>query len=157
MRLILLGLFLFAFWLALSGHYTTFLVASGAVISVLTVMMMRRMHTADDETLPLEVFPRIAIYYPWLVKEIAKSSWTVAMIILNPRLPISPTMTVVDAGQKTPTGVATYGNSITLTPGTITTDVRGRRLTIHALTSDGALDVEAGGMDAWVRRFEGRR
>lgn len=155
MRLVVLGFMLFAFWLALSGHYTPFLVACGAIASVLCVLMARRMGTEDDESLPLAVLPGIVTYYPWLIAEIAKSSWTVAMIVLNPRLPISPTMTVVDAGQKSTTGVATFGNSITLTPGTVTTDVKGKRLTVYALTREGALDVEAGEMNRRVRRFEG--
>ena len=37
-------------------------------------------------------------------------------------------MTVVRASQKTSAGVATYANSITLTPGTITVGVNGKEL-----------------------------
>jgi multicomponent Na+:H+ antiporter subunit E len=79
----------------------------------------------------------------------------VTRIILHPSLPISPTMTVVRGSQKTTPGLATYANSITLTPGTITVGVSGNDLTIHALVRDGALDLEGGGMDSRVRRFEG--
>jgi multicomponent Na+:H+ antiporter subunit E len=64
-------------------------------------------------------------------------------------------MTIVTASQETGVGVAAYANSITLTPGTITVGVSGRELTVHALVRDGALDLEAGAMDARVRRFEG--
>ena len=64
-------------------------------------------------------------------------------------------MTVVRASQRTTAGVATYANSITLTPGTITVRLRGNDLTVHALTSDGALDLEGGAMDRRVNRFEG--
>ncbi len=67
-------------------------------------------------------------YFPWLMREIAKSAWAVTKIILHPSLPISPTMTVVRASQKTSVGVATYANSITLTPGTITVGVNGNEL-----------------------------
>lgn len=155
MRLMVLGFLLFSFWLALSGHYTPFLVASGAAASVLCVLMARRMGTEDDESVPIEVFSGIVAYYPWLIAEIAKSAWSVARIVLNPRLPISPTMTVVDAGQKSTIGIAAFGNSITLTPGTVTTGVKGKRLTVYALTREGALDVEAGEMNRRVRRFEG--
>ena len=42
-----------------------------------------------------------------------------------------------------------------LTPGTITTDINGNRLTVHALVRDGALDLEGGSMDARVEQFEG--
>jgi multicomponent Na+:H+ antiporter subunit E len=64
-------------------------------------------------------------------------------------------MTKVEASQRTTVGVVTYANSITLTPGTITTGVKGNVLTVHALVRDGALDLEGGGMDARVSRFEG--
>jgi multicomponent Na+:H+ antiporter subunit E len=64
-------------------------------------------------------------------------------------------MTVVTASQRTPAGLATYANSITLTPGTITVGVAGNELTVHALVNDGALDLEAGGMDRRVSQFEG--
>jgi multicomponent Na+:H+ antiporter subunit E len=87
--------------------------------------------------------------------EIAKAAWNVARIIAHPKLPISPCMTAVDASQKSATGIVTYANSITLTPGTVTIGVKGKRLTVYALTRKGALDVEAGLMDQRVRRFEG--
>jgi multicomponent Na+:H+ antiporter subunit E len=51
--------------------------------------------------------------------------------------------------------VVTYANSITLTPGTITVALDGHELTVHALTRDGALDLETGAMDRRVTRFEG--
>ncbi len=52
-------------------------------------------------------------------------------------------------------GLVTYANSITLTPGTITTEIEGNVLTVHALVRDGALDLEGGGMDGRVTQFEG--
>ena len=104
---------------------------------------------------PIELFWGAITYFPWLFREIAKSGWSVTKVILHPRLPISPTMTVVRASQKTPAGMATYANSITLTPGTITVGVNGSELTVHALVRDGALDLEGGGMDRRVSQFEG--
>ncbi len=155
MRYVSLAIFLFAFWLALSGHYTPVLVAVGAASAVLCVLAAIRMGVADEEGHPIEFLPAAVTYFPWLVAEIAKSAWGVSKIILHPRLPISPTMTVVRASQRTQVGVATYANSITLTPGTITVGVNGNELTVHALTREGALDLEAGGMDRRVSQFEG--
>ena len=155
MRLASLAVVLFLFWLALSGHYTMFLVGAGAACAVLCVLMAARMGAVDAEGHPVHLIGGALTYFPWLWWEIAKSAWAVAKLILNPRLPISPTMTRVVATQKTNVGVATYANSITLTPGTITTGVKGNLLTVHALTRDGALDLEGGGMDARVTRFEG--
>ena len=155
MRMASLAVVLFLFWLALSGHYTTFLVGAGAACAVLCVFIAARMGVVDAEGHPVHLVRGALTYFPWLWWEIAKSAWAVSKLILNPRLPISPTMTQVAATQKTSVGVASYANSITLTPGTITTGVKGNILTVHALTRDGALDLERGGMDARVTRFEG--
>jgi multicomponent Na+:H+ antiporter subunit E len=146
---------LFAFWLALSGHFTPMLIVLGLASTGVCVLMARRMRVADGEGHPLELLRGAMTYWPWLLREIAKSAWAVSKIILHPKLPISPTMTVVRASQKTTAGIATYANSITLTPGTITVAVSGNQLTVHALVRDGALDLEAGGMDRRVSRFEG--
>jgi multicomponent Na+:H+ antiporter subunit E len=154
MRLISLGLALFVFWLALSGHYTPMLMTVGAVSAILCVLAAVRMGIADREGHPVHLLGRFVTYFPWVLREIAKSAWAVTKIIVNPALPISPTMTRVRASQKTSIGVVTYANSITLTPGTITTGVKANVLTVHALVRDGALDLEAGGMDARVTKFE---
>jgi multicomponent Na+:H+ antiporter subunit E len=156
MRYVSLTAFLFAFWLVLSGHYTTLLVTAGLVCSVLTVLAANRMRVADREGHPIELFRGAVTYFPWLLWEIAKSGWAVTKTILDPRLPISPTMTVVAASQRTLAGRATYANSITLTPGTITVAVDGDRLTVHALVLDGAVDLEVGQMDRRVSQFEGQ-
>jgi multicomponent Na+:H+ antiporter subunit E len=155
MRYFSLAGFLLAFWVALSGHYTPTLVAAGAASALVCVLAAIRMRAADAEGHPIELFRGAITYFPWLIREIAKSAWGVTKIILHPRLPISPTMTVVRASQRNPVGVATYGNSITLTPGTITVGVNGNELMVHALTREGALDLEAGGMDRRVSQFEG--
>jgi multicomponent Na+:H+ antiporter subunit E len=155
MRLVSLAVVLFLLWLGLSGHYTPFLVGAGAGAAILCVIVAARMGVADAEGHAVHLARGALTYFPWLFWEIAKSAWAVSKLILNPRLPISPTMTKVEASQRTTVGVVTYANSITLTPGTITTGVKDNVLTVHALARDGALDLEAGGMDARVSRFEG--
>jgi multicomponent Na+:H+ antiporter subunit E len=155
MRYLSLGGFLFAFWVALSGHYTPILAVAGAASAAVCVIAATRMRVVDAEGHPIELLGGAVTYFPWLIREIAKSAWGVTKVILHPSLPISPTMTVVRASQKTTAGIATYANSITLTPGTITVRVSGNDLTVHALVRDGALDLEGGGMDRRVSQFEG--
>lgn len=154
-RSVTLSLLLFVFWLALSGHYTAFLVTSGAIASIVIVMLTIRKQTLDEEAAPLEAVRGALVYWPWLWLEILKSSWAVARLIVSPRMKISPTMTDVDSVQRTPIGLATYANSITLTPGTITCNLQGHRLTVYALTREGALDVESGAMDRHAKVMEG--
>ena len=74
-------------------------------------------------------------------------------------MPISPQLLRVKTTQKTGVGVATYANSITLTPGTITVEVNRRdsELLVHALTKAGADGLAAGEMDRRVTVMEGKR
>ena len=155
MRHLGLGIALYAFWLALSGHYTPFLMGVGLICSALCVYLADRMGILDDEGVPIHLIGGSLGYWGWLIVEIVKSGISVTRIILSPSLPISPTMTKVRASQETAAGIATYANSITLTPGTITTGVTGNVFTVHAIQADGASDLEAGGMDAKVSAFEG--
>lgn len=150
-----LALFLLGFWLALSGHYTAFLIVVGVLSAYFCIVVARRMEIADGEGHSVYLLPAAVTYWPWLSWEIVKSAVSVTKLIWSPRLPISPTMTVVRASQKSAPGIATYANSITLTPGTITTGVKGDLLTVHSIARAGADDVEAGGMDRRVKQFEG--
>ncbi|MCB1520575.1 MAG: Na+/H+ antiporter subunit E [Hyphomicrobiaceae bacterium] len=157
MRALGLAVVLVGFWLALSGHYTPFLLSIGALAVLAIVAVGARMGILDSEGLPFQLLLAALTYWPWLAWEIMKSAWSVTKLILHPKMPISPTMTVVRASQRTNAGLATYANSITLTPGTITTTVRGDEFTVHALASEGADDLEGGGMDRRVTQFEGGR
>lgn len=154
MRIISLAILLFLFWLALSGHYTTLLTTLGVLSTLLCLWIAARMGAIDHEGVPIQLALGAITYLPWLVWEVVKAAWAVMRLIIDPKLPISPTMTVVRASQTTSTGINVYANSITLTPGTITTNVDGNLLTIHAIVTEGADDLEEGGMDRRVTRFE---
>jgi len=114
------------------------------------------MSVVDEEGHPVHLVLRAITYWPWLLWEIAKSAINVTLIILNPRLPISPTVIKIKAGQKTGLGVSIFANSITLTPGTISVDVVGGEILVHALSKSGADDLEEGAMNRRVVKFEGR-
>ena len=158
-RILSLATALFLFWLALSGHYTPFLIAAGLIASLLIAFLGLRVGYADEEGHPIDFLLRGLLYWPWLIVEIAKSAWGVARIIIDPKLPISPRLIRAKTSQRTAVGIATYANSITLTPGTITVEVnrRDQEFLVHALTAAGAAGVEEGGMDRRVTSFEGGR
>lgn len=154
MRVISLSIVLYLFWLALSGYFKPFLLVGGLLATIAVVLVARRMKLLDTEGHPAHLLPAAATYWPWLLWEIIKAGWAVTKAVLRPRLAISPTLTRVVATQRTPAGIVTYANSITLTPGTITTSVKDNVLTVHALDRSGAIELEEGGMDARVTRFE---
>lgn len=148
-------LVLFGFWLLLSGFFEPFLMTAGALSALGVVALARRMYVVDHEGHPIHLGWSALSYWPWLLVEIAKSAWDVTRIILNPRLPVSPTLVRVKTSQKTTVGVVTYANSITLTPGTISVDVGRGEILVHALTREGAAGLQSGDMDRRVTRFEG--
>jgi multicomponent Na+:H+ antiporter subunit E len=74
---------------------------------------------------------------------------------LSPSLPISPTIIHVRASQKSDLGKVIYGNSITLTPGTVAIDIDGDKIEVHALTREAAQALRDGDMDRRVTRLEG--
>jgi multicomponent Na+:H+ antiporter subunit E len=155
LRAVSLGIALFAFWVLLSGFFTPFLLSMGVASAAAVVWFTHRMDVVDHEGHPIRLSGLGLGYWAWLLKEIVKSAWDVARIVVNPRLPISPTIIDVDTSQKTDVGVATYANSITLTPGTISVDVEPKRIRVHALTRSAAEGLAEGEMDRRVTRMEG--
>lgn len=147
---------LFAFWLLLSGMYTPFLLAAGLGASIAVALLARRMEVADREGHPIHLAAGALTYWPWLLKEIVVSGWSVARIILDPRLPISPTLVRFRPSQQSTVGLVTHANSITLTPGTLTVEADHDQFLVHALTREGAQAVVESEMDRRVRRLEGR-
>jgi multicomponent Na+:H+ antiporter subunit E len=150
-----LGVVLAAMWLLLSGHYTPLILGFGSGSVVLVVYLAHRMDVADHEGVPLYLGGRLLGYIPWLMKEILVANIAVAKVILHPKLPISPIMVHFKGTQKTDMGRFIYANSITLTPGTITTGVEGNEFEIHALTFHDVDGREEDEMDRRCTLVEG--
>lgn len=147
---------LVALWLLWSGLYIPLVMALGLASCVLVVVLVRRLETIDHESVPLHLGWGIFTYWFWLIKEIVISSLQVTRIILSPRLPISPSMVKLTALPRGEVARVVLGNSITLTPGTVTTDIDDEGvITVHALTREGAAGVLEGGMNRRVGQLEG--
>lgn len=143
-------------WLLLSGHYNATLISYGVLSCMTVVALMAHLHILDEEALPAHLGFRAFFYLPWLFKEILLSNLAVSKVILSPKLPIHPRILRVTASQKTHVGQVIYANSITLTPGTVTLDVRDGKLLVHALTTDSAEGLLSGEMDRRVSLLEAR-
>jgi multicomponent Na+:H+ antiporter subunit E len=147
----------YSVWLLLSGYFTAFLLAAGAGCALGVLLLSRRMRVMDREGYPLHLLAGVLFFYwPWLIKEIVKSAWDVTVLILHPRLPISPTLKRFKPSQITDSGLVIHANSITLTPGTISVEVGPGEFLVHALTAEGASALEGSEMDRRVTRLEAR-
>ena len=142
-RVVALAAALGVLWLALSGYFgNPTLLGFGALSVIVTVWLTWHMGILDREGVPTRVFPGILSYMVWLTFEIGKANVLVAREVLRPRLKLSPRMIRIPAYQTTDLGKTIFGNSVTLTPGTVTVDVDRGSLVIHALT-EGLADEEA--------------
>ena len=154
-KALLLFVIYFVIWLLLSGHYDPLLLTLGVLSCITCLYVTWKAKFIDEEGLPLHLLIRLPIYTVWLFKEIIKANIDTAKIIIlnNP----DPQNFRVKSSQKTEAGKVTYANSITLTPGTVTTELDGDVLEVHALSSDMADDVKSGAMDKKVSWLEGNK
>ncbi|WP_334129319.1 Na+/H+ antiporter subunit E [Sneathiella sp.] len=138
---------LLAAWLLWSGHYTPLVTGFGVLSCLFAAWIAHRMRVIDSEAQPLHLGFRIIPYWCWLLVEIYKANIDVAKCVLFPKAYLRPSLFAATASQKSDLGKVIYANSITLTPGTVTVDLDGDQLLIHALTTGGAEGVLAGDMD----------
>ena len=131
-------------WLLWSGLYKPLLIILGAFSCILSDYLAHRMGFFKHHRDLLHIIPRLPGYWMWLLKEIVLSSIDVAKLILNPSLPITPKVVVLKALPETDVGQVILGNSITLSPGTVTLDVYEGEILVHCITNDSANELEKG-------------
>lgn len=147
---------LFIVWLLLSGYFKTNLIVSGILSCVLVTVISIKLKIYSSQHQRLLFNLRLPSYAPWLLKEIIKSNIHVARCILGSGSFIKPQTLTTHASQKTNTGIAVHANSITLTPGTISVDISGNKILVHALTDHTAQGIIDGYIDKQVSKLEGK-
>lgn len=101
---------------------------------------------------------RLVVYVPYLLYEIIKSNLLITTIILHPKLPIEPRMIRVRSAVWGGAAMMTLGNSITLTPGTLTVRTDGQQMYVHGLFQSARDGIADGALERAVRFvFYGRR
>jgi multicomponent Na+:H+ antiporter subunit E len=133
MKPLILFVILVCLWLLMSGHYTFLIISLGILSCAFCVYLANRAKLIDDEGLPLFFLPRLLGYLMWLFKEILISNLNTAKAIISNN--IKPETFTVKASQITDVAKVTYANSITLTPGTVTTKINNNTFEVHALNS----------------------
>ena len=92
-------------------------------------------------------------YIPWILKEIVVSGIKTSGAIMGLRK-FNSNAKKIQVSQRTPLGFVIYGNSITLTPGTLTVEVDKDNLFVHALCDSSLDELEVGEMDKRVADLE---
>lgn len=143
----ILACILVLFWMLLSGH-TSFLLLSLGLASVLLVTwLVSRMDRTDNAPVRMLFSIKFISYLRWLTWQVIITNIDVAKRIWNPSLPIKPASRKIKVSIKDPLIKTVYANSITLTPGTVTTEVGEDYFIVHALNSEGLDELEEGDME----------
>lgn len=128
---------LLLFWLLLSGSLAIESVAIGAVIAALVALML----SADLSYLSGYRFTAASLaatvaYIGYFLKELVKANLTMAKLVLTPSLPVKPAIVRVRTHLKNPIARLLLANSITLTPGTLSVEMKGEWLYIHWVVAE---------------------
>jgi multicomponent Na+:H+ antiporter subunit E len=125
-----------------------------ALVVVLLNIRLRKYYFFEEELAEVKArmkdvftvrlrYGRVLFYVPWLIWQIVVASLQVAAVVLNPRMPIDPALLRFKTELPNTSAKVILGNSITLTPGTITVQIKGDEFLVHALmeaSSSGIVD-----------------
>ena len=149
-----LAFVLMVLWLGNSGHYSPLFLSLGALSVVFAVWVSHRMDVVDHESQPLHLSGHISFFYCWLVGKIILSNIDVVKRIWLGNKSISPCVARLPLSQKTDMGKVIYANSITLTPGTVSMDIEGATVLVHALTAESIAELRGDEMNRRVSDLE---
>ena len=147
---------LFALWIGLSGLIEGLFLLSGAVCSVIVVLITERIFRPAA---PMGFggapsgfgwfaasWLRFAVYTPWLLWQIVLANLLVARVVLDPRLPVDPVIVEFDSPLTTEAAHVLLANSITLTPGTVTVEMTAKRFVVHCVPASSRRGLEEGAL-----------
>ena len=142
----------YLFYLAIGGFAGGADLVTGAISAAVVALALSHVALREEPTLGRTGWRlvRMVAVLPVLLWEIAKANVVIAAIILRPSLPIEPSMQVIDTDTSDGLERMVLANSITLTPGTLTIDVRDRAFTVHSLTARARRDLQRGRLQSLV-------
>lgn len=144
------------FWTILSGTINWQHLLTGLLASLFITFFWGDYLLDEREGLPLTMrrISLIFIYVKDLIIEIIKANIEVVKIVLDPKLPISPCFVRYKISLNKTLSQVILANSITLTPGTLSTFLQGDEIIVHALTRDGAETIVDWRMHEELQKME---
>ncbi len=149
MHYLLTGASLLSFWLLLSGYFTNLLLLFFGLVSVgIALYFNQKVVSKYPLQSPPSILKKLPQFAQWLVYEVIKANIAVVKNIWSPQKnPISPTMATLEMRQSSALGQTIFANSITLTPGTVSFDVRGGQVKVHAIVEEAIIELQDGEMN----------
>lgn len=129
---------LMIFWVVMSGYYDLIHLSMGAFSVALVIFTNYKLKThrffKDDMSDLKELrFHSAFAYVFWLLWQMILAGLHVAKILISPNLPVNLQMVKFKVDLPSAHARMILGNSITLTPGTLTIDIVGNEFTVHGI------------------------
>lgn len=145
----------YVFYLAVGGFAGGLDYLTGAVSAAVVAISLSHVALREEPTISRTGvrLARTVVFVPVLLWEVVKANFAIAYVILHPRLPIDPSTGVIETDTRGGFERMVLANTITLTPGTLTVDVRGREFVVHSLTAAAREDLSGGRLQrlvSWV-------
>lgn len=140
-RLALAGA-LFLLWLLLSGSLAAEEVSIGIVVAVVAAMATPRIEIFNGFKFTFYTPLALLFYLLNFLFALVKANLDLAKRVLTPALPLNPEIISIKTELQSELGRLLLANSITLTPGTLTVDVKDDRLLVHWIDSSPASNNE---------------
>lgn len=123
----------FILWMVLTGTLRWDELATGAIVSVILAIFTFHIFTTEGlaNLSPKKVICGIIYFFPYLIWQMIKANIDVAYRVIHPKRPIKPGIVKVKTKMKSNLAKTIVANSITLTPGTFTLDVKDDEMYIH--------------------------
>ncbi len=143
-------LLLFAFWLIFSGHFDALHISLGLVCCALVTTWSADLLFPDGlpSRTPVRL-GRFVRFIPWLLYQVALANLHVVYLIFRPDR-LRPQVVRFKTRLTSDFAKVTLGNSITLTPGTITMDIVDGEFVVHAVSDKAAAGLQSGEMEQRV-------
>lgn len=123
---------IFAVWLLLNSSLAPVYIVSGVIVAfILAVWSSLRFPVFENVRMTPKAFFSFIVFIHVFLLELIKSNFDVAKRVLSPSLPVNPGIVEVKTTLKSQMGRLLLANSITLTPGTLTVEIKDDSLFIH--------------------------
>jgi multicomponent Na+:H+ antiporter subunit E len=152
---------LYGFWIVLSWRldllfYVLGALAAAAVTAAFSAVN-RSVLASERAGTPTRLMPLVplrgAAFVVWLVGRVVVAALQVARAVLDPKLPIDPRSLRFRTDLHSPIARTVLAHSITLTPGTVTVELDGDVLTVHAMFPDAADGLVSGELQSRIARI----
>ena len=148
---------LFLFWILLNGKINLEITIIGLILCgfVYAFMCFFLKFSFKKDLMYCKNLGLLVVYFVLLIIEVVKSNLNIITLIWSKK-EVEPEVKHFNVDLKSRILRVFFANAITLTPGTITIDLKDDEYTVHALRSEYIDGIEDSGLLKILRKMEGK-